>query len=65
MAGATTHGKTNSRLLQLPSQLFQQADFQQCLQRLALEKAATFDSVWGSACALLIAALSRSDFSHS
>ena len=62
MAGASTQANSNSRLLQLPSQLFRQTDFQRCLQRLATERTATFDSVWGSACALLVAALATSEF---
>lgn len=59
MAGATPHGNANSRLLQLPRQLLEQADFQRCLQRLARERTATFDAAWGSSCALVLAALAE------
>jgi transcription-repair coupling factor (superfamily II helicase) len=62
MAGAEISRDANRRLPDLPAELARQPDFQQCLRRLARERTATFDSVWGSACALLTAALLRAEF---
>ncbi len=45
------------QLLGLPKTFAQRTEFQTCVQSLRNGEAVTFDSVWGSSCALLMAAL--------
>ena len=47
------------RLLGLPDKLVSDTGFETCAASLAAGRVATFDSVWGSSCALLVAALAR------
>ncbi|MEM7457735.1 MAG: DEAD/DEAH box helicase, partial [Planctomycetota bacterium] len=49
--------EATDRLLSLPDNLVSDKGFSECLAALAAGKVATFDSVWGSACALLVASL--------
>ena len=44
-------------LRQLPSQLAADTDFLECLEALKQRQPVTFDSVWGSSCALLISSI--------
>ena len=50
---------TAERLLQLPENFASNTDFVECVAALKRQETATFDSVWGSACALLTASLSK------
>ena len=50
---------TRQRLLDLADQFSQQPDFLSCVQSLQQGQSVTFDSVWGSSCALLAAALTQ------
>ena len=44
-------------LRQLPSQLAADTDFRKCLEALKQRQPVTFDSVWGSSCALLVSSI--------
>lgn len=57
MANATSQLSFAEKLLQLPYRLAQRPDFIDCIESLRRGESATFDSVWGSSCALLAAAM--------
>ena len=59
MVGITPHAQAAQTLFELPNQIVADSEFQRCCRSLADGDAATFDSVWGSSCAILTAALSR------
>lgn len=59
MATASPHGKAAEQLIELPKFFLNQTDFNQCVDSLLEGEAVSFDEVWGSSCALLLAALSR------
>ena len=63
MAGVTPHARAAESLRELPNLINDDPDFIQCVESLHSGNGATFDSVWGSACALLTAALTRR-FAH-
>ena len=47
-------------LRQLPAQLAADTDFRKCLEALKERQPVTFDSVWGSSCALLVSSILKS-----
>lgn len=59
MATVTPHAKAEERLRELGVRLANQADFVACCERLRQGAATSFDEVWGSSCALLVAGLAR------
>ena len=59
MVEVAPHVLAAERLLQLPENFDRSTDFGECVESLQRGESATFDSVWGSACALLTASLSR------
>ncbi len=63
MKELTSLPRVGRELLELPDALVQQAGFQACVASLKNQTPATFDSVWGSSCALLTTALAR-EFDH-
>jgi transcription-repair coupling factor (superfamily II helicase) len=50
---------TANYLVQLPDRFADDTDFGECIAALKRNETATFDSVWGSSCALLTASLSK------
>ncbi|MEE2826321.1 MAG: DEAD/DEAH box helicase, partial [Planctomycetota bacterium] len=63
MAGVTPHSRAAASLRELPNLILDHPEFTPCVDSLLDGKGATFDSVWGSSCALLAAALSKR-FTH-
>ena len=59
MAGVTPHAQGAGSLLELHNLLSQNTDFANCLAALNDGSPASFDSVWGSSCALLVSALTK------
>ena len=59
MSDVPSHVLTSKRLLALSENFARSKDFIACVESLRRGESATFDSVWGSSCALLTAALSR------
>jgi len=59
MATVTPHARAEERLRELGVRLSEQTDFVACCERLRQGAATSFDEVWGSSCALLVAALAR------
>ncbi len=59
MAGVTPHSRAAESLRELPNQIVNNSEFDKCVKSLLAGKGASFDSVWGSACALLTAALTQ------
>ena len=57
MVDVAPHHGAVEQLLELPSLIADRSEFQQCVTSLMNGETATFDSVWGSSCALLSAAL--------
>jgi len=57
MAESTISPDIYQRLRDLTTQFADRAEFLDCVAALKQKKAATFDSVWGSSCALLVAGL--------
>lgn len=60
MVDVSPHVLAAERLLQLPDNFASDTDFAKCVDSLQRGESATFDSVWGSACALLVATLAKS-----
>jgi transcription-repair coupling factor (superfamily II helicase) len=58
MSDVPTHTLTSERLLALSDNFARSKDFIACVESLQRGETATFDSVWGSSCALLASALS-------
>ncbi len=63
MVELAPHFLAAERLLGLPENFDRSTDFAECVDSLQRGESATFDSVWGSACALLTASLAR-HFKH-
>lgn len=61
MPGSIPHVQAGEALLELRNRIVNETDFQESLAALIQERRATFDGVWGSACALLAAALVESN----
>jgi len=59
MSDVPSHVLTSKRLLALSENFARNKDFIACVDSLHRGETATFDSVWGSSCALLTAALSK------
>src|SRR3954453_12010005 len=59
MTAVLPHAAATERVRQLPKTLKNNADFQKAIEALAAGKPASFDGVWGSACALVAAALAE------
>ena len=59
MAGVTPHARVADQLLELHNLISENADFVACVSALKNRATASFDSVWGSSCALLAAALNQ------
>lgn len=59
MVEVAPHVLAAERLLELPEKLVRNTDFAECVESLQRGESATFDSVWGSSCALLTASLAR------
>jgi len=57
MSVATPHAKAGDRLGRIAKSVAANKDFAKCLEKLALGQPSSFDEVWGSACALLVAAI--------
>jgi transcription-repair coupling factor (superfamily II helicase) len=57
MAETTLSPDVDLRLREITTQFSQKAEFLDCIAALKRKQPATFDSVWGSSCALLVAAL--------
>ena len=57
MANVAPHHGVVEQLLELPNKLSVRSEFKSCVASLLNGESATFDSVWGSSCALLTAAL--------
>ena len=57
MVDVAPHHGAVEQLLELPASIAGRAEFQQCVMSLRNGETATFDSVWGSSCALLSVAL--------
>ena len=60
MVDVSPHVLAAERLHQLPDNFASDTGFAKCVESLRRGESATFDSVWGSACALLVATLSKS-----
>lgn len=60
MVDVSPHVLATEQLLQLPDNFASDTDFAKCVESLRRGESATFDSVWGSACALLVATLAKS-----
>ena len=60
MVDVSPHVLVAEKLLQLPDNFASDTDFAKCVESLHRGESATFDSVWGSACALLVASLAKS-----
>ncbi|MEL7498219.1 MAG: transcription-repair coupling factor [Planctomycetota bacterium] len=58
MSQQTLDRGLTERLLSMPAKFATRAEFAECVQSLQRGESATFDSAWGSSCALLAAALS-------
>ena len=63
MAGVSQQAKVAGRLLELHNLFLNDNDFAECLVALNSGTTASFDSVWGSSCALLAASLAT-EFDH-
>src|SRR4051812_23716972 len=59
MTAVLPHAAAAERLRQLPSTLKNYADFDRAIRALATGEPASIDGVWGSACALVAAALAE------
>src|SRR5262245_49860643 len=59
MTAASPHAAATERMRQLPDVLLDYAGFAEAVRTLASGRPASFDGVWGSACALVAAALAR------
>lgn len=59
MVGVTPHSRAAESLRVLPKLIIDNPEFVKCVDSLLAGEGATFDSVWGSSCALLTAALSH------
>ncbi len=59
MATVTPHAKVAEQLVRLPKILTENNDFQNAVSALSEGKAVSFDEVWGSSCALLVASLAK------
>src|SRR5262245_34676163 len=59
MTAASPHAAATERMRQLPDVLLGYAGFAEAARTLASGRPASFDGVWGSACALVAAALAR------
>ncbi len=59
MVGVSPHLQATDRLRRLAWRLRTQADFQGAWRQLLTNRTAVFDSVWGSSCALVVAALAH------
>ena len=59
MVGVTPHSRAAESLRDLPNLIIDSPEFVKCVDSLLAGEGATFDSVWGSSCALLTAALSH------
>jgi transcription-repair coupling factor (superfamily II helicase) len=59
MVEVVSHPGVAEQLFELPTSIANQAEFRACVDSLKNGQSATFDSVWGSACALLTSALAR------
>ena len=59
MVDVAPHVLAAERLLELPENFSSNTDFGECIESLRRGESATFDSVWGSSCALLCASLSK------
>ena len=57
MVNIAPHHGAVEQLLELPGSIAERSEFQQCVTSLLNGETATFDSVWGSSCALLSASL--------
>lgn len=57
MVGVTRHAPVALPLLELHNLFSRNTDFDECVRGLERGSTATFDSVWGSSCALLVASL--------
>ena len=63
MVGATSQVQAAELLRELPNLLIRETGFDECVTSLKQRHGATFDSVWGSSCALLASAL-ETRFDH-
>lgn len=59
MVDVAPHVLATEQLLQWPERFAAHTDFAQCVESLRRGESATFDSVWGSSCALLTATLAK------
>ena len=59
MAGVTPQARVTDQLLELHNLITENADFVDCVAALKQNEPASFDSVWGSTCALLATALTK------
>ena len=59
MAGVTPHARVADQLLELHNLISENTDFADCVAGLKQNEPASFDSVWGSSCALLANSLSN------
>ena len=59
MTIVSPHVQAAEQLLALPTTLLANTDFERTVDELRQNKAASFDEVWGSSCALLVSALSK------
>ena len=59
MVEVAPHVLAAERLLQLPENFANNTDFAECIESLKRGESATFDSVWGSGCALLTSSLTK------
>ena len=59
MSDVPSHDLTSKRLLALSENFVRSKDFIACVESLRRGETATFDSVWGSSCALLTSALAQ------
>lgn len=59
MPEAKSQNEAAEHLLSLPKHFSQRPEFIECVESLKRGESATFDSVWGSACALLSATLAK------
>ena len=59
MAGVTQKARVADQLLELHNLVSENKDFNECCKALKEGDPASFDSVWGSSCALLVAALQQ------
>lgn len=59
MVEVASHDLVAKQLLDFPDNFANSTDFGECIDSLQRGESATFDSVWGSACALLTAAIAK------